>query len=232
MNLILFEEDEIDQPLQASDIRYKHITSILKSKPGDKLKAGIISKSLGYLEIEDMSDKIISFKYAAETVPTDDRLPLTLIIGTPRPPTAKRLLKDLTTIGVKRLIFCGSDLNEKSYLSSKLWRDELWKEAVIEGAQQAVTIHFPIVEKFYSLKKAIDSCYTIDSKFFFNIDDQNIKLSQVKFKKEIVIALGPERGWSEREINMLIAENYTPVYLGNRVLRTETAAVISTSHFF
>ena len=41
----------------------------------------------------------------------------------------------------------------------------------------------------------------------------------------ILILIGPEGGFSEKEINSAIEQGFTPVTLGKRVLRTETAAM-------
>ena len=41
----------------------------------------------------------------------------------------------------------------------------------------------------------------------------------------VTLALGPERGWSASERNLLRAQDFTLVHLGPRVLRVETAAV-------
>ncbi len=41
---------------------------------------------------------------------------------------------------------------------------------------------------------------------------------------EIVAVIGPEGGWSEAEIDGFLAQGFQPVSLGNRILRSETAA--------
>jgi len=45
----------------------------------------------------------------------------------------------------------------------------------------------------------------------------------------LTLCIGPEGGWSEREVSASLASNVTPVSLGHRVLRTETAALVALS---
>ncbi len=48
-------------------------------------------------------------------------------------------------------------------------------------------------------------------------------LSSCNPLKKAVVAIGPERGWSDRERKVFTDSGFEPVLLGGRVLRTETA---------
>lgn len=55
-------------------------------------------------------------------------------------------------------------------------------------------------------------------------------LNGAKTKEEFIdVMIGPEGGFSDMEIDMLIRDGYTPITLGNRILRMETAAIVITS---
>jgi 16S rRNA (uracil1498-N3)-methyltransferase len=54
-------------------------------------------------------------------------------------------------------------------------------------------------------------------------------LNRCAGQSPVVILIGPEGGWSEREITMARAHGFVAVHLGPRVLRTETAAIVVTS---
>ena len=47
--------------------------------------------------------------------------------------------------------------------------------------------------------------------------------------RSIALALGPERGWSENERDLLRTQRFDLRHLGKRVLRLETAVVASLS---
>ena len=233
MNLLLFREGEWQSPLSAADKRVIHIKKILRASEGDRLEAGVIGGPLGTAVIEKIpEDGSIQLSFQAEREP-DTLYPITLLVGTPRPPTARRLLKDLSTAGIERIIFCGTDLGEKSYLTSSLWVKEEYKEAVLEGISQGKTTMPPEVMKFYSLFKAIG---TMDS---FNREWDRLALDNVSPDLPLkdytpsagscCLAIGPERGWSDRERQMLRDKGFSVCSMGSRVLRTETACHMGLS---
>lgn len=223
MNLILFKPEEKLGFLPADDHRAVHIKNIIKSEAGDILDFGVINGEKGKMEVNSITEEGIRFEYKF-TEKSPELLPITLIIGTPRPPVAKRLLKDLTTSGVKKIIMCATDLGEKTYLTSRLWKDNKYISYLEDGASQAESTNLPEVYRFFSLKKALESIdYDCDKLAMDNISpDFNISSFQSS-KSELVICIGAERGFTDREREMLKSYNYKIFKMGDRVLRTETA---------
>jgi RsmE family RNA methyltransferase len=43
--------------------------------------------------------------------------------------------------------------------------------------------------------------------------------------RRVLLAIGPEGGWNDYERELLVAHRFTPVGLGPRTLRTDTACV-------
>lgn len=222
MNLILFGKEEIGRLIPRSDERCIHIKKILKMGQGDSFDSGIIGGAGGRACLDQLNDEgmIISFTPQWESSPL---YPVTLIIGIPRPPTARRLLKDLTAVGVDRLWFTGTDLGEKSYLTSKIWKDEKYMDYVLEGAQQGETTLLPEIRKFYSLDRCLEET---EGENLTALDNNESKMSIADYKPgkgRTVIAIGSERGWTERERELLKSKDFTLLSMGSRVLRTETA---------
>ena len=226
MNIILFEPQEWQNDLSPQDERVQHVHKILKSKVGDTLSAGVINESLGEAIISDIKeDGSISFDYKAHDETLTPLSKLALIIGTPRPPTAKRLIRDLATVGVGRIIFVATDLGEKSYLTSRLWSKGEYKDALLLGASQSKSPLLPHIEKHYSLYKAIDQLSPETVKLGLDNVNPDVKLGEYRASSpdnEVCLAIGPERGWSDREREVFKEKGFRICSLGNRVLRTET----------
>ena len=231
MNLLLFDEEEIGAPLERGDSRYEHIISILKSCPGDILEGGIINGTRGDIFLDYVGKDRIDFTFTPRQEAEPPLLPLTMIIGCPRPPTARRLVKDLVSLGVGRLIFTGTDLNEKSYLQARFWREGLFSQAAREGAMQGKSTIIPGIDRFFSLKKALESLPGGEERFVPDLTEGK-KLIEAMPRpwpenRGACAAVGPERGWTDRERDMLKSAGFTPVSLGGRVMRTESAAVMA-----
>ncbi|QEN07854.1 RsmE family RNA methyltransferase [Oceanispirochaeta crateris] len=225
MNLLLFYPDEWKQALPPDDPRSVHIRTILKSSVSDSLDAGVINGPLGKAVIREIlpdGSYLFDFQSGAEPSPLS---PLTLIIGTPRPPTAKRLIRDLTAAGIQKMIFIGTDLGEKSYLTSRLWSRDEYKEALLQGMAQGESTRMPEIEKYYSLYKSLDHLQMETDLLALDNISPEIPLKDYSPRhKQCCLAIGPERGWSDREREIFKERGFTICSLGQRVLRTETAA--------
>ena len=117
MNIVLFQRDEIGKTLPLKDERAKHIIKVLHKQTGESFEAGIINGKAGQAKILSISDDGISFDF----IPLTDGKPLypiTLIVGFPRPIQLKRLFRDAAGLGASRICLCGTELGEKSYMSS------------------------------------------------------------------------------------------------------------------
>ena len=251
MNLILFDKEELNRELAYSDPRAVHMGRILKLDEGDEFLAGVIGgpKGRGRLLSRESRGWRIGFTPLGESPPLH---PLTLVLGCPRPPTARRILKDMCSMGIKEIRVCSTDLNEDSYLGAKFWREGLWKAALRDGAMQSGATLLSGVKTAPTLQGVLDDlprgpgirriALECDSRVSppesrgadisgaggagkagavgaARLDGWEAGVSG----DEAVLAVGPERGWSHRERGILAEHGFTPVRLGERILRTETA---------
>lgn len=213
--------------ISSQDIRYQHIKNILKLGKGDSFDAGVVNGSGGNAIIKDFTPEGMSIEFTP-LWESNSLYPVTLIIGIPRPPTARRLLKDITALGIDEIWFTATELGEKSYLTSKLWKEDKFREYVLEGAQQGESTLLPGIRRFYSLKKCLEELpegqlYALDNNEFDG------SIAQIKDGQErTVIAVGSERGWTENELRMLKEKGFHMKSMGTRVLRTETACSLAT----
>ncbi len=224
MNMILFESLPEGCLIPASDERAHHILEVLKLTKGDTFRMGIINKSEGDATVTGISENGIDFMYEPKSVPTMH--PVTLLCAQVRPICMKRILREAVSLGVQRIILCGSDTGEKSYLSSNLYKTGEYKEYLLDGAMQAC--HAGMSEVLFAntadgaIKMVRKHCPDSDLIVLDNVVG-SVPLSTAEIGKTAVLAIGPERGWSDRERKLFSDAGYRPMLLGSRVLRTETA---------
>lgn len=233
MNMILFNEYPNLGFIPLSDDRAKHIVEILKLKVGDEFRMGIVNESEGKAKIESINSNGVKISYQALSIP--QLYPVTLLCAQVRPICMKRILREAVSLGVGQIILTGSDTGEKSYLSSNLYKTDEYKEYLLDGAMQSC--HAGLPQVFFT--KTVDGALNTLREIGIKDDDINgardcsliildnvvgaVPLSQSAIKKSAVLAIGPERGWSQRERNLFISNGFSPMLLGSRVLRTETA---------
>jgi RsmE family RNA methyltransferase len=230
MNIVLFEPGEWRHPLPVGDVRAKHLTDILKLAPEDTFAAGEIGGLVGSLTFVGEERGGLIFDNPEWTAPPPPLTRVVLLIGTPRPPTARRLLKDLTTLGAAELHFAATDLGDKSYLQSTLWKGE-FELALREGAAQARTTLLPRIERHQNLRRAIAAAQTSNGpRVYFDeggVSWDTHPVHQQAAAGTLWLALGPERGWSAAERELLTASGWQTAGLGPRTLRTETACALA-----
>jgi len=233
MNLILFEPDEVGRALPPDDRRTRHIRDVLKAAPGDVFKAGVLDGGIGTLRVTEVGDEGVEFELNLyESSPRPH--PLALIIGAPRPLVTGRLLKDLTCLGAAALAFVRAELCEKSYFESHLWRNDGYREHLREGAELSGSTFLPEVKLFASLKESLEQFESAALRLVLDAGAPE-RLYEAHIEREpepekpAVLAVGPERGWTEAELELFEAAGFQKVNLGRRVLRTEAACLAGAS---
>jgi 16S rRNA U1498 N3-methylase RsmE len=281
MNVVVFSAEEWGRPLPANDERAVHIREVLRLQPGDRLRVGLLGAGVGQAEVlagpeasagagaarnargQANAPLLLAFPDPAALVGAEAPLPLTLVLGQPRPPVMQRLLKDLGALGLARILVVASDLSEKSYMQSRLWQghpapsgptagaesadavtaaaDGAWRRQLIAGAQQGGHCFLPAVERFYSIKKALEAAdHPQSQRLVLDLVPDSVDLlgfcaglagragtAGAADQPGLVLAIGPERGWSERERGLFRVAGYGAFGLGRRILRTETACILA-----
>lgn len=226
MNLILFTAEETARPLLRSDPRAAHLLGTLRRKPGDSFDAGLINgpKGKGTLSAITENSLTLSFVWSEPPPPPDA---IVVIIGLPRPQTARDILRDATTLGVARLDFVTTEKSERSYAQSTLWSRGGWRQHVLAGAAQAFDTRIPEVSHGVSLSDTLSRVPPDSIRLALDNYEAAAPLSQASIAKSqpVALALGPERGWTAADRALLRAYGFTLVHLGSRVLRVETAVV-------
>ena len=225
MNLILFESAETNSPLPRHDSRAAHILDVLHRKVGDTLDAGLVNGPRGKATLAAVSADALTLNFAWENLPPPPPAPIALIVGLPRPQTVRKILHSATELGVAAVHFVVTEKSEPGYEQSTLWSSGEWRRHLVDAAQQAFDTRLPEITHGRKLAEALASfektplCLALD-----NYESPQ-PLSAAAIIAPIVLALGPERGWSARDRDMLRVHGFALAHLGPRVLRAETAAI-------
>jgi 16S rRNA (uracil1498-N3)-methyltransferase len=230
MNMMLLSPGEIGSPIPRSDDRVRHILKILKKRKGEDVLAGVLDGRIGRARIESLDGAGAVFSFSEEGLAEPPRN-IVLLLGLPRPIQANRILKDIATLGVRRIILCSTDLGEASYARAGFYEERGWERALREGASQAANPRLPEVSIHGSIGagfEALDGSAEGALRVALDIGESLPRLSSLAFgaEKGAILAVGSERGWSDGERSLLSASGFISASLGSRVLRTETAAIV------
>ena len=231
MNLILFEDVFESVRLEKEDPRAQHLHKVLNVKAGDLVFLGFVNGLRARSRVTSIaSDGSIELKVMG-TESSPQLLPIVLMIGLPRPHTARRILFEAASLGVAALHFFSADHSEPSYAKSRLWQTHEWRERILRGTEQAFRTHLPQVEMHVDIKSAMTAQER--SAVRLALDNYEAKGAIGQFLPDtcgnVVVALGPERGWSASERTLFRNSGWELAHIGPSVLRAETACVATVA---
>jgi len=237
LNLVLFEPAETSAPLPRTDPRALHVLDVLHRREGDVFDAGLVNGPRGKARLETIKPDTLSLSFAwGESPPPLP--PLTLLIGLPRPQTARKILQEATALGISALHFMTTERGEPSYADSTLWSSGEWRRHLLAGAAQAFCTRLPEVSFGRKPIEIITGLPAEATRVALDNYESPVSLAAsikplatasgtpvVGTEQPVILALGSERGWTGAERDLLCAHGFTLAHLGSRVLRTETACV-------
>lgn len=230
MNLVLFEPAEITGRLPPQDPRAVHVQKVLRRQVGDDFDVGLINGPRGRARITSATDEGYSLEFSWG-LPHASPPSTTVIIGLPRPQTARDILRDATTLGATALHFVSATRTDPNYSASSLWRSGEWRRQILVGAAQAFATHVPVVTWTHSLSEAIATS-VVSSGTMVALDNYEAgaplaRLELPTADDPVTLLIGPERGWDAADRALFVAHQIPLFDLGERVLRTETATTVA-----
>ena len=231
MNLILFDSPFETKRLEAGDSRARHIFKVLRASVGTKVFVGFVNGPRARAEVSLVEpDGAITLKVLG-TEPAPKALPIRLLIGLPRPHTAKRILFEAASMGVAALHFFESERGEPSYAQSSLWKTDEWRERLWLGTEQSFGTHVPEVGMHTDLQSAISHLEGDDARLVLDNYETEAALPALfpEGAASAVLALGSERGWSPDERDIFRKNGWKLAHLGAHVMRLETACAAAVS---
>ena len=227
MNLILLSPDDllaysracIKNPRQLEHIKHIHGAGV-----GDQLKVGLINGNMGSGLITELNDESIFLDIDLQQAPPA-ALPLTLVLGLPRPKMMRRILQTIATLGVKQLHLINSYRVEKSYWQTPFLEADTIRDQLILGLEQGCDTRLPEVHLHKRFKPFVeDELPAIIADTRALVAHPYTKIAcPCQIDYSLTLAVGPEGGFIPYEINLLEACGFEAVHVGERIMRVETA---------
>jgi RsmE family RNA methyltransferase len=225
VNLLLVDPDEIENDVVVvGDRRAEHLRTVLGASVGSQLRAGIVGGGTGTADVIAATAETFSLRLAI-TGDVSAPLPVEVILAVPRPKVLTRTIEALASFAVERVTLTNAWRVDKSYLSSPRLEPAALAHAARLGAEQGVTTHVPRILLYRRLMELLDTRFAKPG------DDLRIIAHPTGAPMErvvggdpfVTLAIGPEGGWIERELETFVARGFVPVSLGAPILRVETA---------
>lgn len=237
MNLLLLHPQELNpatQEVLLDDVRHQHLTRQLKVTAGKQLTAGLINGALGSAEVLATDANSTRLLFTPSDLPPPPPLPLTLVLALPRPRMLARSLENLTALGVKQLYLVNSARVEKSFWQSPELKAEKIHQHLLAGLSQAKDTQLPQVHLRPQFKPFVEDELSALSAATTRLiaHPGDYPSCPRGLTEAVTLMVGPEGGWVDYEVDLASNCGFSPVQLGRRILRVETALVALISRLF
>ncbi len=228
MNLLLVEPGELaaDGTVTLDDRRAEHLRKVIGVTPGETVRAGIVGGDLARGEVLADDGTRITLRITP-TGPAPGPLPIELLLAIPRPKVLTRVIETAAAFGVARIDLTNAWRVDKSYLASPRLAAGALAYALRFGAEQGATTHEPALAIHERLLPLLDprgpagQPSTPATRLIAHPAAPPIET--VPLAWPLVLAIGLEGGWIQREVDTFVERGFTPVSLGEPILRVEAA---------
>ena len=175
-----------------------------------------------------ISDRALIFIFEAFPAPTESSVEIILLQALPEKERMELIIQKATELGVSSIVPFKSErsitLEERDAKQKKSHR---WQHIAHKAVQQSRRARVPRVESCHSFQETLEVCRGEGLKILLweKEGDPLKKILRHHSPNKIYAMVGPEGGFTEDEVRWAKDKGFIPVKLGQRILRTETAAI-------
>ena len=209
-------------PMSLSGPEAHHIVHVLRLKAGSEIilfngdgreypaRLELVKKT--HLEVEVLDELAISREADRE---------ITVASPLPKGDRAGFLIEKLTELGVAHYVPIRT---ERSVVHPGEGKIEKLQRAVIEASKQCGRNVLMSIEPMMDWDEVARQSFA-GARWIADASGSSVERGAAQEKKSILIALGPEGGWTPEELSQATQHQWQVVSLGKSILRIETAAI-------
>lgn len=162
----------------------------------------------------------------------ESNLEIMLLQALPERERMEMIIQKTTELGVSSVVpFKSKRSISLAELDARQKKSHKWNDIALKAARQSRRATIPRIHKYCSFDCAMGIAADYDLKLVVWENEKANNLKQIiqhsRNAKRIAIMVGPEGGFEEKEMEDAQREGFMPVSLGSRILRAETAAIIT-----
>jgi 16S rRNA (uracil1498-N3)-methyltransferase len=139
-------------------------------------------------------------------------------------------IEKCTELGVAQIVPVIAQRTEVHLATAAAKRVERWRRIARQAAEQSRRSSAPEISSPVKLKDAL--ALAAEARIFLSESEPAITLKDALALQpagHVVLAVGPEGGWTESEIKLFREAGWVSASLGGNILRAETAAIAALS---
>ncbi|MFC3607700.1 16S rRNA (uracil(1498)-N(3))-methyltransferase [Stutzerimonas tarimensis] len=235
MNLLLLEPSDFvgEDRVILRDRRLTHLQQVHRAEAGDRIRVGLLGGLMGEASLLRLAAAEAELQVRLSQ-PPPAKLPITLLLALPRPKMLRRVLQGVAAMGVPNLVLLNSYRVEKSFWQTPFLEPASVREQLLLGLEQARDTVLPQVSIETRFKPFVEDRLPAIARDTLGLVGHPGEFPPCPRAVDgpVTLAIGPEGGWIPYEVEKLADAGLTPVQLGERILRVETAVTALLARLF
>ena len=207
-----------------------HLGRVLRAEPGQLYELSDGNR-VWLARVEEVKRDRIGFSFVEELPAWLPTLQPTLLLSIVKFDAFEFALEKATELGVGAIVPLAAARSEKALLAAAPKRAERWKKILLEASQQSRRFRVPELAA-PTKPEAVFSARSESQKILLSERPDAPPLRNILEGNgtytpcvELALAIGPEGGWTEAEVECARKHGFCEASLGRLILRTETAVI-------
>lgn len=223
----IFLEDLTAAELKISGQDARHLAYALRARRGDKIRAVDRAGNCAVVELIDFNNDSVKARRISEMQKVAVERKIILADCLPKQNRFETIIEKATELGVDKI---QPIISERTIARPKD-KLERWRRIAKEAAEQCGRDTIPEIGDVRKLDEWLKEIFPLKENWLFLFCWELEKITTVREVltaheiSNVVVLIGPEGGFSEREVSAIKSAGGVSASLGSRILKTDTAAV-------
>lgn len=205
-----------------------HLGKVLRIKTGTTVRLFDGKGRFGLFVVEKVAKNVTELSLKEEYFLPEPKIRHTIAAGYSKALRRGWFLEKAVELEAHGLILWQGDHSQSSLPEKE---KATWAASLVSGAKQCGNPYLPLlsmmpegVEGLAHIREQYTKAYLL---YEGDTKGRILQKEELSYEGETLMVVGPEGGFSSREVGLLLDAGFTPVSLGDRVLRWETAAILT-----
>lgn len=202
-----------------------HLTRVLRARIGQEFDIAI-GNQVHRGRVTAISPDRVEFELGDE-IPASVTVHVTLVLSIFKFDRMEWAIEKCTELGVARIVPAIARRTEAHLAAAVVKRVERWRRIALQAAEQSCRISPPEISQPLKLKDA--AAIPGGLRILLSETEKEVTLKDAlqlpSREGNVVLAFGPEGGWTGEELKLFQEAGWVSASLGSTILRAETAAI-------
>jgi 16S rRNA (uracil1498-N3)-methyltransferase len=174
----------------------------------------------------------VEFALVEELPARRSAVDVTLLLAVVKFDAFEWAIEKATELGVNTIVPLAAARSEKALLTAAAKRVERWKKILLEASQQSRRVSVPSLGALTRLEQSFAQ-QKEGLKLLLSENQAAPSMRRVlegQKSSNAIIAIGPEGGWTDKELELATQWGFNQVSLGRLILRTETSVIAALAN--